>query len=157
MPRFPKPNALRLAGSDRPSRRRTPPTPPPASLEPPEWITGDALDFWNRNAPLLIEQGVLRASDVTAFCVLCETYSTLMSARREMVTHGIVYTSGELTKVNPAASIYSQTAAGFLQLAGHFGLTPLSRQRLDTKPTETTDELEAFLNRNNSTPTGAMK
>ncbi|MCE9591278.1 MAG: phage terminase small subunit P27 family [Planctomycetes bacterium] len=145
---YPKPRALRLAGSTRgkPAPKTTGLT--PGSAEPPEHLTDCAKEFWRRVAPALVQSGVFMAIDEPALEATAETYSVMRAAADALRENGITYATAELRKSNPANAIFSQAASLYLQLAGHFGLTSLSRQRLDLPVTPARDMLAEFLNRN---------
>lgn len=79
-----KPTALKLLeGTYRPDRAnpREPKVAVLRRLTPPTWLRhlgdqGIAVKFWQRNVPKLVSAGILAETDVEAFAMVCEIYST---------------------------------------------------------------------------------
>ncbi len=126
---------LKLRGSWRANSKRRPPQPPPVLPKPPDWIGADARELWMDLAPKLSRLGLLTELDVGAFTILCVTWGHWREADRYIAQHGDVYTNAAgLEKRHPMSGIASDTAKMLLTLCGQFGLTPLSRQRLQVPP-----------------------
>jgi len=77
-------------------------------------------------------RGVLRASDVPAWEVLCLTYNSIRLAEEEIAKHGLLIPGarGEELVKNPAVSILNQARQQFRLQCQTFGLDPHSRERL---------------------------
>jgi len=81
---------------------------------------------------MLDRAGVLRASDVPAWEVLCLTYNSIRLAEEEIAKHGLLIPGarGEELVKNPAVSILNQARQQFRLQCQTFGLDPHSRERL---------------------------
>lgn len=81
---------------------------------------------------MLDRAGVLRASDVPAWEVLCLTYNSIRLAEEEIAKHGLLIPGarGEELVRNPAVSILNQARQQFRLQCQTFGLDPHSRERL---------------------------
>lgn len=97
---------------------------------------------------MLDRAGILRASDVAAWEVLCLTYNTIRLAEAELLEHGLLIEGarcGELVK-NPVISVLNQARQQFRLHSQAFGLDPHSRERLGlTVALEEPDPLESIL------------
>ncbi|MCP3800334.1 phage terminase small subunit P27 family [Allokutzneria sp. A3M-2-11 16] len=124
-----KPTALRVLHGDRPDRINTDePVPPPATIQPPDWLSADARAVWDRLAPGLIAKGVLTVWDCDAFTVLVEALARYKNATALVNgSHLLVQGAGGLVK-NPALQIQAEAERTFLAYAARFGLTPSDRQ-----------------------------
>lgn len=111
---------------------RSPKTPPIFPHRPPRGTPKHARDFWKKYAPMLDRAGVLRASDVPAWEVLCLTYNSIRLAEEEIAKHGLLIPGarGEELVKNPAVSILNQARQQFRLQCQTFGLDPHSRERL---------------------------
>jgi phage terminase small subunit len=120
--RKPLPTAVKLAkGTERKSRiNGNEPSLPKMPLEPPGYLSGDALAFWSEHAKALIDAGVLRVSDRHAFGLLCESFAAWRA---------------EPTR---------DTIAEFRRMLSEFGMTPAARTKVkvESKPK---DALTEFL------------
>ncbi len=126
----------------------TPKTPPTFPHRPPRGTPKYAAKLWKQYAPMLDRAGVLRASDVAAWEVLCLTYNSIKLAEDEIAKHGLLIPGArgqELVK-NPAVSILNQARQQFRLQCQSFGLDPHSRERLGlTVGQEEPDPLESIL------------
>jgi len=115
--RPPKPTSLKVLHGVRESRinRREPV--PGGEVDPPEWLTSEALADWQRLAPDRLAKGVLTSWDVDAFGLFCEA---LVLARAEVDAHRA---GGSQTRLVRAVGLVSS-------LGSRFGWTPSDRARL---------------------------
>lgn len=90
---------------------------------------------------MLDRAGVLRASDVAAWQVLCLTYNTIRLAEDEIAKHGLLIPGarGDEIVKNPAVSILNQARQQFRLQCQSFGLDPHSRDRLGVNLSEGVD------------------
>ena len=115
------------------------PKPRPVADTPPAWLDAEALELWHTIGPRLEKLGLLTELDGAAFAVLCSQYGIMRQAAAEISTAGATTTDSRGTpKKNPATSVYNQAAQLWRLMAADFGLTPLSRGRLDVH--QVTDE-----------------
>jgi len=131
------PNLKLISGN--PGKRPIPTNPQPNVLsldaEPPAWIGKYGREFWKEEAPELIELGVLTEADLPMWSILCCTWNMLRRSLESLDQDGLT-TKDErgLPRKNPAWTLFNSAAKDFSRLAQEFGMTPLSRQRLDVKP-----------------------
>jgi P27 family predicted phage terminase small subunit len=131
----PKPTALRVLHGDRKDRiNDQEPVPPEREIAPPEDISPDARQVWDRLAPSLIASGVLTAWDVDAFWMACEALARYRQATR-LVNGSALLVQGPngLTK-NPALVVQREAEASFAHYGARFGLTPSDRSQLKIDP-----------------------
>lgn len=117
MPRPRKPLKLKLiAGTVRPSDKKSKPVEFPLINEPPEppdWLEDkNAKAEWNRLAPILIANGLLTECGLSALAVLCAMHGKIVG----------LWMNGE----SPTGFLLSQYRA----LMNDFGLTPSSQMRV---------------------------
>lgn len=83
-------------------------------MRAPKKLTGEALDFWKRNAPHCEKMGTLKPADVDTFCLLCSVHSRLV-----------------LAEAGGAGSIeFVCLVKQYANLSKLFGLDPVSRKKL---------------------------
>lgn len=131
----PKPTALRVLHGDRRDRiNDQEPVPPDGEIVPPEEISPDARQVWERLAPSLIACGVLTAWDVDAFWMACEALARYRQATR-LVNGSALLVQGPngLTK-NPALVVQREAETSFAHYGARFGLTPSDRSQLKIDP-----------------------
>jgi len=118
------------------SKPERPMRPPKAhSFRCPGDLPEEAKRFWRATAPGLLKLGVLTPLDRAAFTGLCLSYSAMKQASADLDKIGsIVPDRGDSWKKNPAHSMYKANAELFLRFCVQFGLSPLSRQRVDSDP-----------------------
>lgn len=122
--RKPKPTALKILEGAQPCRiNRNEPVIPPSSLDPPGWLTGDAVEHWQELAPILARAGLFTGGDRAALAVLCDDYRRLRSDPDD-----------------------SKARDRYRRMLIEFGLTPSSRSRIKStaeKPRDAFEEWEA--------------
>ena len=129
------------------SKPERPMRPPKArSFRCPGDLPDEAARFWRTTAPKLLKMGVLTDLDRAAFTGLCLSYAAMRQAAIDLDRIGsLVPDRGDSWKRNPAHSIYKANAELFLRFCTQFGLSPLSRQRVDSDPAGEQDEFERIL------------
>ena len=150
--RRPKPTDLkRLQGN--PGKRRLPENEPellPGTLVPPDWLKGEALEFWDELVPILDEMGILSTSDRLALAALCSAFGDYRAASEILEREGLTYekttAAGKVTvKPRPEISIRNDAFRRMTSMLGEFGLTPSSRSRVNVNPKKPRGKLERFL------------
>jgi P27 family predicted phage terminase small subunit len=116
-------------------------TPPP-----PDWLPASAKDVWRDLAPILTQEGRLLPHQTGPFTAYCVAAGSMRDAAGEIARLGITIPgrSGTLVK-NPACSVFNSASQQLLALAKHFGLTPVSRAKLDKaqpRPRTTTSKFD---------------
>src|SRR3954452_24455381 len=128
----PKPTAIkRLEGN--PGKRRlneAEPKPMMGVPEYPDYLDDVAKKEWGRLTTILTAMKVLTEADYIALANLCQAYSTLMNAQKQMNKTGILYKSksGYIQQSPLLGIIHTQTTI-VNTLLREFGLTPSSRTR----------------------------
>jgi P27 family predicted phage terminase small subunit len=131
----PKPTAIkRLEGN--PGKRKlneAEPTPKQGVPECPDHLDKVARIEWERLTTILVDMRVLTEADYIALGSLCQAYSTLMNAQKQMNKTGILYKSksGYIQQSPLLGIIHTQTTI-VNNLLREFGLTPSSRTRVAT-------------------------
>jgi phage terminase small subunit len=121
--RKPLPTAVKIAkGTEKRYINGNEPSLKAMGLEPPRYLSGDALEFWKEHAKPLIVAGVVMASDRHSFALLCESFAAWRA---------------EPNQAN---------VAEFRRMLNEFGMTPASRSkvRVEAKPQ---DSLGDFLSK----------
>jgi P27 family predicted phage terminase small subunit len=145
----PKPTAIkRLEGN--PGKRRlndAEPKPIMGVPECPDYLDEVAKKEWGRLTTILTAMKVLTEADYIALANLCQAYSTLMNAQRQMNKTGILYkTKSGYIQQSPLLGIIGAQTRIVNDLLREFGLTPSSRTRIMIeKEDDGHDELMAIL------------
>jgi len=137
-----------LEGSDRADRSINPvEINEKFTAEPPKWLPEYAKNFWNKNAPLLNQAGILTAADESAFEVMALTYNTICEAEKAIDREGLIMNGSKGGQVrNPAISVLNAARQQFRLQCQQFGLDPGSRERLGVQFESEMDEMEKILN-----------
>lgn len=132
--RPPKPiGAHKASGTFRPHRHADRVEVKPGSPPPPDWLEGDALDFWNQAVPMLEDMGVVAEIDAAMLGGLCCNWSNWRKEQQ-------AYDAGD-------GHIYRLSCAWkmFDSVASKFGFTPSDRAKLSVSSNGDDDELAEFL------------
>jgi len=136
----PKPTAIKLIEGNPGKRKLNEAEPTPAAGAPdcPDHLDAIARKEWDRLTTILVAMKVLTEADYIALANLCQAYSTLVNAQKQMNKTGILYKSksGYIQQSPLLGIIHTQTTI-VNNLLREFGLTPSSRTRVaivDTTP-----------------------
>lgn len=146
----PKPTAIkRLEGN--PGKRKLNEEEPIMTVcvpECPDHLDDVAKKEWGRLGAILTAMKVLAEADYIALANLCQAYSTLISAQRQLNKTGILYKSksGYIQQSPLLGIIHTQTTI-VNNLLREFGLTPSSRTRVATVQPEKKPNRFAALHR----------
>lgn len=117
-------------GRKRSLTSKTPPGPKP---DPPDWITDDGRDIWDRYADTINALGLLEVLDAVSFSLLCDSIAALQDMRDEFARNpdwtNLVGENGAL-QVNPICQLIAQQVKAVLSMAAEFGMTPRGRVNL---------------------------
>lgn len=143
--RKPLPTAVKkLAGN--PGKRKlndAEPQLPPAPIDPPTYLDGDALDKWRELAAELHPSGLLTSVDVDALVFYCVLYARWKKAEKIVKEKGeVIKTVGGNIIQNPYLAISNRALKEMARLAADFGLTPASRSRIKAEKPDADSELE---------------
>lgn len=138
-----------------PAKRALPadePMPMGGAPDMPRYLDCEARREWKRLVPILLAMRVLTEADGLALASLCQAYSILVRAQKDMRKATKGGSSGLLMKT-PSGYIQQSPLIGIIngqveiinKISREFGLTPSSRMRLSALPEQTMDALEAKL------------
>ena len=146
--RKPKPAAVRKLEGRRIEKHNRP-TPQPSMPSCPEFITGEARAEWDRIAPQLYELGLLTKLDMATLAAYCYAYAEWKEASEGVERDGFtIKTNAGNVIQNPYLGIKHTAAAFMLKMAAEFGMTPVSRSRLQIEDNpKDFDPMEELLNR----------
>ncbi len=152
--RGPKPksrNQKMITGNPGGRRIGNTPEPQPAkSCRCPSWIGKHGRELWRRVAPELLKAGILTMWDKSSFETMCSSYHMMRIAEAELAKEGLTVKDDRGgVKKHPAAAIFKASSDTYSKHAELFGLTPVSRQRLDVKVKDELSQAEKFLMRKN--------
>src|SRR5258708_4606158 len=103
--------------------------------EPPTRLAGAVKAAWEYLIPLVASEVVLKLSDSPQLYTLCRAWADYLAAGRK-IPHGRdgVTKRGGAQSWNNRASARDKAEARCIKLATEFGLSPLERQHVETKP-----------------------
>jgi P27 family predicted phage terminase small subunit len=147
--RKPTPTHLKLVKGN-PGRRPlndSEPAPRKMMPEPPDVLSADARDEWNRVAPELYRVGLLTSLDRSALAAYCQVYGRWVQAERGIAKGGLLSetTKGNLIQ-NPLVGIANKAASDMVRYAAEFGMTPSARVRVGAvgRPSAGIDAAEKY-------------
>jgi P27 family predicted phage terminase small subunit len=109
------------------------PQPAEFRASPPEHLDEEARTEWKRMVPILKRMRVLTEADSTALGNLCQAYSTMAQAQRQLSAAGLLYkTQSGYIQPSPLMGIVTQNMKIVQGILAEFGLTPASRSRIQT-------------------------
>lgn len=106
-----------------PAFKRIPP-------EPPEWLTGEAREEWDRVLPGLSRLDLLKPEDRAALAAYCEAVAMFRQATETVQREGMTIDAKQGTLAHPAVGIARAAGREIRAWAAHFGLTPSTEQAL---------------------------
>jgi P27 family predicted phage terminase small subunit len=103
--------------------------------EMPSWLDREGRAFWRRNARTLARLGLLTGLDATSFALLADSWSRLHAMERQIQKEGEILTGPRGgVKRHPLASIRDRLRRSVFEQMQAFGLSPLSRARIQVTP-----------------------
>lgn len=128
----------RLKGTDRPSREMGHIDPSTALTdvpEPPDTLSEGAVPEWNALTPLLVESGVLRAADLRALALCCETLAIVTDLETAIRKDGFTIPAGNgARKAHPALKALETQKNAAHRMLGDFGLNPKAAKYVTKAP-----------------------
>jgi P27 family predicted phage terminase small subunit len=154
--RKPKPTHLKLVTGN-PGKRALPQGEAkvaPSLPDPPQHLSGDAREEWERVSVALFNAGLLSAIDRTALAAYCQAYGRWAQAERgialmaqtDKVTGGLLArtTNGNAIQ-NPLVGVANKAMQDMVRYAAEFGMTPSARSRINADPpAENADPTAAY-------------
>ncbi len=129
---------------------RIPPFPPEAPKiitipRAPSYMNKWAKKYWSDQIGDMVETGVIRTVDLGVFELLCEAYGQYREAREAIYTVAgprggkrkrtlAEYLRGRNSQTAPELTAMNKAFDNFQRLAKEFGMTPVSRNRIDVPP-----------------------
>ncbi len=133
----------------RPLNKKKEPAPGvPAKTPPcPQHLDDAARIEWRRLVRILKKERHLQEGDYMALANLCQAYSTMVNAQTDLTRAGLLYKAPNGgVQPSPLLAIVNQCTRTIVRLCREFGLTPMSRARVeaaeDEEPARETDTLD---------------
>jgi P27 family predicted phage terminase small subunit len=144
----PRPTSLRILEgnpSKRPLNRNEPK--PRLKIPPcPDHLDDVAKSEWKRLVKILAQMKLLTEADYIALANLCQAFSRMVKAERELAESGLLYTTRSgYVQQNPLISIINSSVETITKLCREFGLTPSSRSRIQLMPSEAEQKDDGIL------------
>jgi len=117
--------------------------------EYPDHLGAIAQKEWQRLVEILLAMRMLTEADYIALGNLCQAYSTLIAAQKQLNKSGILYkTKSGYVQQSPLLGIITAQTTIVKNLLREFGLTPSSRTRVSVaEPKEKPPNRFAMLDR----------
>ncbi len=118
------------------------PKPAPVGPPCPDWLPGEAKQLWNTEAPRLERLGLLCETDGDEFARYCLLSVRAKQAELEIEREGLTVDGAvKGTKVkNPMVQIARDYSAAASKIADKFGLSPVSRSRIEVSGAKDDDD-----------------
>jgi len=150
MGRHPTPTAIKLCRGN-PGQRpinEDEPKPPPADVNPPRGLLGEALVKWEEMSRLLLGMGVFTQADRTTlerYCLMHEQWCDLQKYFKENPRTQLTQTG--YSQITAEATLEKQLRADLLAIERQFGMTPAARStmKVSASATSSADPLEAYI------------
>lgn len=130
------PTALKIVRGNpgkRPLNDREPQPPTDSPPYMPDHLDEMAQKEWKRIVPILEQMRVLTEADYMTLATLCQAFSTMAEAQRQLTRAGILYkTNSGYIQQSPLIAIVNQNALLVAKLCREFGLTPSARATVKT-------------------------
>jgi P27 family predicted phage terminase small subunit len=111
--------------------------------KPEVWMDNRAKKYFKNICELLIGKDMLTVANVQLVVIMAQEYATYEEATRELKESGKVFESdkGNLLQ-SPWVSIRNNAQKNYRDIAGLFGLDPISSQKIGSTSKGTTDDFE---------------
>jgi P27 family predicted phage terminase small subunit len=101
---------------------------------PPE-LQGNARKIWKREAPRLVQLGLLSEIDGAAFFGYCTTWARYIEATKLLTEQGILVTGARGAPIlNPLLALVESTGGQLRRFLVELGLSPASRSKVQAVP-----------------------
>ena len=129
------------------ARERQRAAPPPASIDPPSWLSEAAREHWDELHAIFSEAEILSHRDGPALAILAETLVSWIEARDAVAEQGLIFTSETgAGYANPLIHVRDKSAERAVKLLVDFGATPRTRGAVPGgKPDEKVSRMSALL------------
>lgn len=104
------------------------------SIQPPDELdlSNEALKVWNFYIEDLVISGIIGNIDLVMFAVFCEETARYLEYKKILKKESHTLNTKKGPIVNPNTKLLKQTIDSMVVLAKHFGLTPLTRDKIST-------------------------
>jgi P27 family predicted phage terminase small subunit len=102
---------------------------------PPDFLSPEGLEEWNRLAPLLFANGLIAEIYRGPFAAYCQAYGRWVQAEKELATSGTLLVKAMNGNIgpNPLESMARQNLALAIKAGVEFGLTPAAISRVHAR------------------------
>lgn len=108
--------------------------PPAASVEPPDWLAGEAAAFWAAHAPAIAAAGRLRQDQAETFAILCQIAIDCRQLAAQVAAEGWITATDKGQAASPVAKLLRDSRRDFVHLAREFGMTAAAAARIPQEP-----------------------
>lgn len=118
------------------------PQPRVGDLVPPDWLTPEAREEWDRIVPELERLKLITQIDLAMLTAYCVQWGVYVKAARQLARQGLTFKSknkqgATYQGTRPQFSIAVRALEQCRMLAQEFGLTPAARTKLKVEASET--------------------
>jgi P27 family predicted phage terminase small subunit len=122
------------------------PKSPAAGINPPDDLTGIALEKWRESVPMLATMRVWGESERETWARYCRIHALWHECYEIVKRQGQTYEKPSgMIAARPETSLLLQYGAQLIRLECEFGLTPSSRSGAATRAADMDDPMAAFL------------
>ncbi len=135
--RKPKPSALRLIEGNPGHRRINPNEPKPVRGAPtcPAHLSPTAKAEWKRLIRQLVMLGMMSQLDRAVLAAYCQAYGRWVEAERKLAeTPALIKLPSGYVQQNPWLAVSNKQVELMAKFMAEIGLTPVSRSRVNAKP-----------------------
>jgi P27 family predicted phage terminase small subunit len=100
-----------------------------ASMKPPLFVTGTALDVWHETIADIDRTGIAAGIEAHALGCYCRAVADLAQAQDQLDRDGLVVKTERGYVKHPATTLKAAAMDQIYRFGNAFGLTPASRQR----------------------------
>ncbi len=99
----------------------------------PDWLSGEAANFWDETLPLLKEMGIHKV-DTALFSMLCQDIGTYITCQRVILSEGAIvsHPNGQQYQ-RPEMKMAADAEKRAVSLSEHFGLSLRARRAMNIK------------------------
>lgn len=111
---------------------------------PPDWLTEEAVEEWNRLAGPMAMAGLLKVTDYQAFANYCQAAGEVGYLEKEIVKEHLYYVTDDKGRLlmHPGIKVLAQRKQELISLLKEFGFTPSMRAKLSVLNTMKKEEDE---------------
>ena len=111
----------------------------------PKGLSLNSQRFWRKYHRILSEAGVLTEGDGVGLEAMAYHYDAMVQAYEDLKTRGPLVKGDRGLVKNPSLQIMRDSSASLYRWAGAYGLTPVSRTRVDAPEEKGITDFQAYL------------